>query len=206
MLFCAFTFVCILFQFYICLKSGKCFLVGIDINLLIFTYKHNFWRTWRRKKKRKRMSDFNGCMMHFYFVWCFVIFFLHVVVVHIMPFQTKSDQIAKLRGTADQMRHHLKVDRMVMSKTIAEIIGYCNHMAAEDPLLNPVKDNPFKDKKSCAILWCDQGSFSLAIYTHVCDKVYWKGVQFIPRYYLWFNKTLMNKLKSTKKLKPTLCW
>lgn len=74
------------------------------------------------------------------------------VVVHIMPFQTKSDQIAKLRGTADQMRHHLKVDRMVMSKTIAEIIGYCNHMAAEDPLLNPVKDNPFKDKKSCAIL------------------------------------------------------
>lgn len=135
------------------------------------------------------------------------IFFLHVVVVHIMPFQTKSDQIAKLRGTADQMRHHLKVDRMVMSKTIAEIIGYCNHMAAEDPLLNPVKDNPFKDKKSCAILWsCDQGPFSLAIYTHVCDKVYWKGVQFIPRYYLWFNKTLMNKLKSTKKLKPTLCW
>ncbi|XP_078317941.1 guanine nucleotide-binding protein G(I)/G(S)/G(O) subunit gamma-12-like [Crassostrea virginica] len=74
------------------------------------------------------------------------------VVVFTMPFQTKSDQIAKLRGTADQMRHHLKVDRMVMSKTIAEIVNYCNHMAAEDPLIFPVKDNPFKDKKSCAIL------------------------------------------------------
>ena len=78
-----------------------------------------------------------------------------------MPFQTKSDQIAKLRGTADQMRHHLKVDRMVMSKTIAEIVNYCNHMAAEDPLIFPVKDNPFKDKKSCAILWCVQTKFCL---------------------------------------------
>lgn len=98
-------------------------------------------------------------------MFCFI-FSLHVVVVCTMPFQTKSDQIAKLRGNADQMRHHLKVDRMHMSKTIAELISYCNHVAPEDPLLYPVRDNPFKEKKSCAILWCAQDFFSY-LYIHL---------------------------------------
>lgn len=50
------------------------------------------------------------------------------------------------------MRYYLKVDRMVMFKIIAEIIGYCNYMVVEDFLLNFVKDNSFKDKKFCVIL------------------------------------------------------
>lgn len=39
-----------------------------------------------------------------------------------------------------------------MTKTLPEMIQFCNQRMADDPLIHPVKDNPFKDKKTCTIL------------------------------------------------------
>lgn len=69
-----------------------------------------------------------------------------------MPFQTKSDQIAKLKAQVDHMKTHLRTDRVRASKTIAEIIRFCEQAEPGDPLIHAVKENPFKDKKSCSIL------------------------------------------------------
>lgn len=69
-----------------------------------------------------------------------------------MPFQSKNDQIIKLKNQREQMTYHLKIDRVRMTKTLPEMIHFCNQRMADDPLIHPVKDNPFKDKKTCTIL------------------------------------------------------
>lgn len=69
-----------------------------------------------------------------------------------MGVQNKSDQIAKLKGQAEQMKHHLKLDRVRASRTINELITFCQQNIANDPLVYSVKENPFKEKKTCDIL------------------------------------------------------
>lgn len=70
----------------------------------------------------------------------------------IMPFQSKNDQVIKLKNQREQMTLHLKIDRVRMTKTLPEMIQFCNQRIMEDPLVHPVKENPFKEKKLCTIL------------------------------------------------------
>jgi hypothetical protein len=44
------------------------------------------------------------------------------------------------------------MERQRLSKTIGELIRYCEERQSEDPLLHPPRDNPFKEKRSCAVL------------------------------------------------------
>lgn len=65
--------------FYFCLHFILIFFGGGESDKLYSSCwnKHqfiNFYITWfsKKGKKRKSMSDFNRCMQHFCFVWCFV--------------------------------------------------------------------------------------------------------------------------------------
>ena len=69
-----------------------------------------------------------------------------------MPYQNKSEQVNKLKNDQEALRRHLKVDRMKCSRTIQELIQSCETQIREDPLIFPVRDNPFKEKKMCNIL------------------------------------------------------
>ncbi|OWF49142.1 Guanine nucleotide-binding protein G(I)/G(S)/G(O) subunit gamma-12 [Mizuhopecten yessoensis] len=69
-----------------------------------------------------------------------------------MVIQNKSDQIVKLSGQVEQLKHHLKLDRLRASRTLNELISFCQQNITGDPLVFPVKENPFKEKKTCSIL------------------------------------------------------
>ena len=71
-----------------------------------------------------------------------------------MPYQGNSfEHQRKLAGEVEQLRIHYRVKRTNLSKTIKDMIDYCQSNIQEDPLIYPVKENPFKEKKSCTILW-----------------------------------------------------
>jgi len=69
-----------------------------------------------------------------------------------MPVQPSSEQVQKLTTQVEQLRQHLKVDRMKMRGTLEKLTKFCLERQLEDPLLYSVKDNPFKEKRSCAIV------------------------------------------------------
>jgi len=69
-----------------------------------------------------------------------------------MPYQNKSEHVVKKKNERDALARHLKMDRVKVSATARELVIYCNSHIAEDPLIFPVKENPFKDKKTCKIL------------------------------------------------------
>lgn len=70
-----------------------------------------------------------------------------------MPgFKSQEDSQRKLQEQINGLRQHCKMERMRMSKTIAEMVDYCTSSEHDDPLIHPVKENPFKEKKSCNIL------------------------------------------------------
>lgn len=69
-----------------------------------------------------------------------------------MPFQTKQEQIARMKQQQEQLRAHLMRDRTKMSATIQELTTFCQTNLNEDPLVYPVKENPFKDKRPCSII------------------------------------------------------
>lgn len=56
-------------------------------------------------------------------------------------------------GAAPPIHVHLSV-RPQVSKAASDLMGYCERQARADPLLVgvPASENPFKDKKPCAIL------------------------------------------------------
>ena len=69
-----------------------------------------------------------------------------------MPYQNKTEPVIKKKNERDALARHLKMDRVRVSATIKDMIQYCNGHIMEDPLIFPVKENPFKDKKTCKIL------------------------------------------------------
>ena len=69
-----------------------------------------------------------------------------------MPYQNKYEQINKLKNDAEALRRHLKIERMKSSRTIAEMVQSCQSGLRDDPLIFPVRENPFKEKKVCNIL------------------------------------------------------
>lgn len=69
-----------------------------------------------------------------------------------MPYQNKSEQFIKKKNERDCLAQHLKMNRMRVSQTVAELIQYCNGHQQVDPLIYPVKENPFKEKKTCDII------------------------------------------------------
>ena len=72
-----------------------------------------------------------------------------------MPVQQTSSvdsHRAKMVTLVDQMRIHYQMERVRMSITTQDLVKYCEQNMQSDPLIFPVKDNPFKEKKGCAIL------------------------------------------------------
>ncbi|XP_061797266.1 guanine nucleotide-binding protein G(I)/G(S)/G(O) subunit gamma-12a [Nerophis lumbriciformis] len=65
-----------------------------------------------------------------------------------------SNNIAQGRRTVQQLRLEASIERIKVSKASADLMHYCNEQARNDPLLMgiPASENPFKDKKPCAIL------------------------------------------------------
>lgn len=66
--------------------------------------------------------------------------------------QAQREQMLKLREEVGSLQRHYKVQRVRLSKTLGELIQYCNDHMNQDPLIFPVKENPFKEKKSCDLL------------------------------------------------------
>lgn len=60
--------------------------------------------------------------------------------------------LEKLREELANLRRQYTMQRLKMSQTIPEIIGFCHDNAEADALLTPTKDNPFKAKKRCALI------------------------------------------------------
>ncbi|XP_061775831.1 guanine nucleotide-binding protein G(I)/G(S)/G(O) subunit gamma-12a [Nerophis ophidion] len=65
-----------------------------------------------------------------------------------------SNNIAQGRRTVQQLRLEASIERIKVSKASADLMHYCSEQARNDPLLMgiPASENPFKDKKPCAIL------------------------------------------------------
>lgn len=55
----------------------------------------------------------------------------------------------------EQLRIHSSMKRLPLSRTLRELVDYCNQNAQKDALLTPVRENPFREKKSCNIVWFD---------------------------------------------------
>jgi len=69
-----------------------------------------------------------------------------------MPLQIKSDQVNRKKAERDMLARHLKMDRIRCSQSIREMVQYCRQRQAEDPLIYPLRENPFKEKRTCNIL------------------------------------------------------
>ena len=64
----------------------------------------------------------------------------------------QAETVNKWVNEVERLRVHAKVDRMPLSKTISDMISYCNSNMQEDALIFHVKENPFKEKRVCTIL------------------------------------------------------
>ena len=72
-----------------------------------------------------------------------------------MPGYSHANTAEMLRRYEDDRNFlavYAKMQREPISKTIGSMIKYCSEHMAEDPLIFPVKENPFRGKKSCSIL------------------------------------------------------
>ena len=52
----------------------------------------------------------------------------------------------------EQLRTHAKMARSPLSETLQEMKAYTEQHLANDPFVYPIKENPFKEKKSCIVL------------------------------------------------------
>jgi len=71
----------------------------------------------------------------------------------IMPYteELQSEAQKKLYLQVEQLKLHRRASEKV-SKTIKEMIAHCQNEVGIDPLVHPVKLNPFKEKRSCEIV------------------------------------------------------
>ncbi|XP_042614123.1 guanine nucleotide-binding protein G(I)/G(S)/G(O) subunit gamma-12 [Cyprinus carpio] len=65
-----------------------------------------------------------------------------------------SNNIVQAKRTVQQLRVEANIERIKVSKASADLMHYCSEHAKYDPLLMgiPASENPFKDRKPCAIL------------------------------------------------------
>ncbi|XP_032906871.1 putative guanine nucleotide-binding protein G(I)/G(S)/G(O) subunit gamma-14 [Amblyraja radiata] len=65
-----------------------------------------------------------------------------------------ANHIAHTRKAVEQLRMEAGIERIKISKAATDLMNYCEEHGTKDPLLTgiPTSDNPFKDKKPCAIL------------------------------------------------------
>uniref|UniRef100_A0A8C7GRG0 Guanine nucleotide-binding protein subunit gamma n=8 Tax=Salmoninae TaxID=504568 RepID=A0A8C7GRG0_ONCKI len=65
-----------------------------------------------------------------------------------------SNNVTQARRTVQQLKIEASIERIKVSKASADLMHYCGEHAKYDPLLMgiPASENPFKDKKPCAIL------------------------------------------------------
>lgn len=78
----------------------------------------------------------------------------HQAEADTMPFhQNQYEQQRHLMALTEHLRVHCHMDRQPVSKTCQSMIEYCLRTMPEDPLVYPVRENPFKEKRSCTILW-----------------------------------------------------
>ena len=69
-----------------------------------------------------------------------------------MSFHGDKSHRSRMLMEVEQMRIHCTMKRLPLSRTLPELIEYCNQNALKDALLVPVKENPFREKKSCKII------------------------------------------------------
>ncbi|XP_046845201.1 guanine nucleotide-binding protein G(I)/G(S)/G(O) subunit gamma-7-like [Xenia sp. Carnegie-2017] len=70
-------------------------------------------------------------------------------------FQTKQNDYETLKKDLEQLRREVRIERMKVSKSVEDIIRFCQQYQDSDPLLNkiPSSDNPFTHQdKPCAVL------------------------------------------------------
>ncbi|CAL8394025.1 unnamed protein product [Boreogadus saida] len=65
-----------------------------------------------------------------------------------------SSGLAQARRSVQQLRQEACMERIKVSKASSDLMHFCREQAKYDPLLNgiPASENPFKEKKPCAIL------------------------------------------------------
>lgn len=66
-----------------------------------------------------------------------------------------SEAVHRQRDTVSQLRIEASVRRTPLSKSLKELVDYCNDHAEEDYLYRGwtrPNDNPYTDKSKCAIL------------------------------------------------------
>lgn len=66
--------------------------------------------------------------------------------------QQLHTRVREEQKTVEDLRMLAKLDRMPLNKTIKDLIQYCEANLPSDPLVHPVKDNPFKEKRGCQLL------------------------------------------------------
>ncbi|KAG7258047.1 hypothetical protein CRUP_024285 [Coryphaenoides rupestris] len=67
---------------------------------------------------------------------------------------SSSSSEAQARRSVQQLRVEASMERIKVSKASSDLMRYCREQAKYDPLLTgvPASENPFKEKKPCAIL------------------------------------------------------
>lgn len=58
--------------------------------------------------------------------------------------------VARMAVEVEQLRVYQSATRLPMKRTLADIVDYCKQHEQNDPLIVPTKENPFREKKSCA--------------------------------------------------------
>ncbi len=70
-----------------------------------------------------------------------------------MPFNTQqAETVNKWVSEVERLRTHVKANRLPLSKTLGDMVAYCESNMRDDALIFPVKENPFKEKRVCTIL------------------------------------------------------
>ncbi|XP_046855594.1 guanine nucleotide-binding protein subunit gamma-e-like [Xenia sp. Carnegie-2017] len=61
---------------------------------------------------------------------------------------------SQLQQTVESLKHQLNIARIPLSEACYDLKDYCQRHINADPLITPVdkKDNPWAEKKTCAII------------------------------------------------------
>ncbi|XP_069005369.1 guanine nucleotide-binding protein G(I)/G(S)/G(O) subunit gamma-7-like [Embiotoca jacksoni] len=67
---------------------------------------------------------------------------------------SSSNSVIQAQKLVDQLQVEAGMERFKISLTAADLVQYCKDHRRGDPLLTGIaaSSNPFKDKKSCALL------------------------------------------------------
>ena len=68
-------------------------------------------------------------------------------------FCTSLAQLEEGKNEVKSLKAHLRMSREKTSKSIADLVAFIMSEQKKDKLMFPDKDNPFKPKGCCTILW-----------------------------------------------------